>query len=398
MKKLDKLISNASSQMTATHSNQEDRSMRTQDNLQIKTPIRKIDSMNNTRLEASGVAKQVVSILANKNTSVKKKNKVVRFDEKTMFANDNLNENEISKGHYIVSDVIEEISKEKNSNYALEPKASILKKICFDESSPGRPKESNMSSVSSSYREDEYENSSIPSTGSNNTILLEEDQDITNNFDTSKLSFYEYESILLPKTSKYVDYLSNTSQIINIINEKEDNEETLVIDEPKKESRKDKKIIKSEIPCNETVHLTLMSMELHAYTRGNMYPDPEIDQICFIAFTIYNQSPSNQVLFDTSQFETHLIIFDREKRSLSTSRYLGILSSFKKFKSIQYAYKEEEMFDFILKAIAYYNPDILIGFEIQKLSWCYLVRRAYVLKIEDFLAKISRVPKGNIYL
>ena len=80
MKKLDKLISNASSQMTATHSNQEDRSMRTQDNLQIKTPIRKIDSMNNTRLEASGVAKQVVSILANKNTSVKKKNKVVRFD------------------------------------------------------------------------------------------------------------------------------------------------------------------------------------------------------------------------------------------------------------------------------------------------------------------------------
>ena len=137
-------------------------------------------------------------------------------------------------------------------------------------------------------------------------------------------------------------------------------------------------------------------MELHAITRGNMYPDPEKDKICLICYTIYNQSPSNQVLFEVSEFETHLIIYDGEKRSLSTSRFLGILPSTKKYKSIQYAYREEEMFDFVLKAISYYDPDILIGFELQKLSWCYLVRRAYSLKIDDFLSKISRVPKGKI--
>jgi len=401
MKKLEKLISSSSSQATNTQARQQEALTKTQESLQMKTPTRSEESVSNRtqNLEASSTFKQVVSILSTKKNTENKKKKVVRFDEKTILTNNNLPKNDSSKGHFTVSDIVEKVSKEKSSNFVLQPKVSILKKISFDDdSSPisARNKESNPSSIASSYREDDY--SSNPSCGSNNTVILEDDQDITSNFDTSKLSFYEYESILLPKTSKYVDYLSNTSQIINILNEKEENEETLVIDEPKKESRKDKKIIKSEIPCNETVHLTLMSMELHAITRGNMYPDPEKDKICLICYTIYNQSPSNQVLFEISEFETHLIIYDGEKRSLSTSRFLGILPSTKKYKSIQYAYREEEMFDFVLKAISYYDPDILIGFELQKLSWCYLVRRAYSLKIDDFLSKISRVPKGKILL
>ncbi len=35
----------------------------------------------------------------------------------------------------------------------------------------------------------------------------------------------------------------------------------------------------------------------------------------------------------------------------------------------------------------------LIGFEVQKLSWCFLCRRAVHLKLNDFCSQISRLPK-----
>ena len=300
-------------------------------------------------MDVSGTPKQIISILADKNKSEHKKKKVVRFEEKTVFLNDQIENSGNAKGHFSVSKILEKISNEKSTNYVLSPRVSILKKSSLSEAtqspSPSFSKKSQLSLPSSYQESEQNECLSVGSLGSNDTLILEEEQDITNTFDASKTSFYEYESILFPKTSKYVDYLSNTSQIINLRNDKDENEETLVVDEPKKESKKDKKIITNEIPCNETIHLTLMSLELHANTRGNMHPDPEIDSIGFVCFTIYNQKPTNQVLFDTSQFETHLIVYDREKRSLSTSRYLGVLPQRKMFKSIRYAYTGKYLFN-----------------------------------------------------
>jgi hypothetical protein len=48
-----------------------------------------------------------------------------------------------------------------------------------------------------------------------------------------------------------------------------------------------------------------------------------------------------------------------------------------------------------LKQGLFLLSDILVGFEIQKLSWCYLVRRALKLNINEFIMLISRVPKGK---
>ena len=227
---------------------------------------------------------------------------------------------------------------------------------------------------------------------SNDTVILEEEPD------AMRPSFYEYDSILFPKANKYVDYLSISTQDLSRVIEKEDNDETLSNEPQQKESRRDKKILNSDIPCNETIHMTIMSMELHAISRANLHPNPDIDPIGFIIYTVYNQKPTNQNLFDRAQFETHLIIFDKEKRSLSTKRYLGYSSeqaSTKRFMSISYAYKEEELFDFVLQAVSVYDPDILLGFEIQKMSWCYLVRRAIALNLNDFFPKLSRLPKNK---
>ena len=101
-------------------------------------------------------------------------------------------------------------------------------------------------------------------------------------------------------------------------------------------------------------------------------------------------------MFDEDLFETHLLIHDREKRSLATKRFLGIEPvSFltNRFKSIDYVYQEVELFEKINSAILYHDPDILVGFELQKLSWCYLCRRAMALNLNEFCNKISRLPK-----
>lgn len=81
---------------------------------------------------------------------------------------------------------------------------------------------------------------------------------------------------------------------------------------------------------------------------------------------------------------------------MATTRYLGInqigfLSN--RFKSIRYVYKEEELFELFIKSVHHYDPDILVGFEIQKLSWCYLCRRAMKLNMNEFCNQISRLPK-----
>lgn len=79
---------------------------------------------------------------------------------------------------------------------------------------------------------------------------------------------------------------------------------------------------------------------------------------------------------------------------MATTRYLGLESTLKKqIKSITYTYSEEDLVECFVRAVQFFDPDILVGFEIQKLSWCHVARRAIRLKILDFCSKISRLPK-----
>jgi DNA polymerase zeta len=64
-------------------------------------------------------------------------------------------------------------------------------------------------------------------------------------------------------------------------------------------------------------------------------------------------------------------------------------------KRIDYVHKEEDLFVEVMKAIHYYDPDVLIGYELQKLSWCFLIRRAMKLNVTEFCMNISRLPKSK---
>ena len=57
---------------------------------------------------------------------------------------------------------------------------------------------------------------------------------------------------------------------------------------------------------------------------------------------------------------------------------------------IHYVKEERELFDALIKVVRKWDPDILLGFEVQMLSWGYLIQRALTFDL-DLCAQLSRV-------
>ncbi len=307
------------------------------EDIQNENDITITENSNSNRANKSILFKPSTNSAHNANeetfigTTNNKKRKSVRFNLPTEFLNENKLDNEpSSKGHFIVEEMVKEneLNTTKNTIFLEKNKE---KQISFDDSSLG--------------------------SNSNETFLFDDESNTTLDL-TSKPSSFEFDSILFPKASKYIDCYDEMSTII------EKDESMSSSGEVKKESKKDKKIISNDLPASETSYLTMFSMELHVNTRQNLHPNPEEDSIGFIIYTVYDQKPTNKCLFNESEFESHMIVYDQEKRSMVTSRYLGIETNYclaKRFKTIEYAYKEEELFNIFMLAIKKYDPDLLIG-------------------------------------
>ncbi|XP_029411585.1 DNA polymerase zeta catalytic subunit isoform X2 [Nannospalax galili] len=146
---------------------------------------------------------------------------------------------------------------------------------------------------------------------------------------------------------------------------------------------------------HETQNLTLISVELHARTRRDLQPDPEFDPICALFYCISSDTP----LPDTEKTElTGVIVIDKDKTVTDQDiRYqtpLLIRSGITGLE-VTYAADEKALFQEITSIIKRYDPDILLGYEIQMHSWGYLLQRAAALSI-DLCQMISRVPDDKI--
>ncbi|XP_067273494.1 DNA polymerase zeta catalytic subunit isoform X2 [Pseudorasbora parva] len=144
---------------------------------------------------------------------------------------------------------------------------------------------------------------------------------------------------------------------------------------------------------HEVQHLTLISMELHARSRRDLEPDPEFDPICALFYCLSSDDllPNS----DNTQM-TGAIVIDKDccassEASRSTAPFLyrsGVTGL-----QVTYASDEKELFEEILGIIRKYDPDILVGYEVQMHSWGYLLQRALTLGV-DLCQQLSRVP-GN---
>eukprot|EP00070_Physeter_catodon_P043445 XP_028350339.1 DNA polymerase zeta catalytic subunit isoform X6 [Physeter catodon] len=146
---------------------------------------------------------------------------------------------------------------------------------------------------------------------------------------------------------------------------------------------------------HEIQNLTLISVELHARTRRDLEPDPEFDPICALFYCISSDTP----LLDTDKTElTGVIVIDKDKTVSSQDiRYqtpLLIRSGITGLE-VTYAADEKALFQEIAHIIKRYDPDILLGYEIQMHSWGYLLQRAAALSV-DLCHMISRVPDDKV--
>uniref|UniRef100_A0A670Z8N2 DNA polymerase zeta catalytic subunit n=1 Tax=Pseudonaja textilis TaxID=8673 RepID=A0A670Z8N2_PSETE len=139
---------------------------------------------------------------------------------------------------------------------------------------------------------------------------------------------------------------------------------------------------------HEVQYLTLLSIELHARTRRDLEADPEFDPICALFYCISSDTP----LPETEKMEiTGAIVIDKD-RTRSISKHAPLLArSGISGLEVTYATDERALFQEVVNIIKRYDPDILLGYEVQMHSWGYLLQRAAALDV-DLCQMISRVP------
>ncbi|KAJ0979746.1 hypothetical protein J5N97_015220 [Dioscorea zingiberensis] len=123
--------------------------------------------------------------------------------------------------------------------------------------------------------------------------------------------------------------------------------------------------------------LTSISIEIHTESRGDLQPDPQFDAINVVALVIQEDT--------THIFDVHVLIRgnDEEPRA-------RCLDGFADYHLLFFS-EEKCLLSNLLKIISSYDPDILMGWEIQNSSLGYLAERASNLGI-NLLKSLSRTP------
>ncbi|XP_038583793.1 LOW QUALITY PROTEIN: DNA polymerase zeta catalytic subunit [Micropterus salmoides] len=143
---------------------------------------------------------------------------------------------------------------------------------------------------------------------------------------------------------------------------------------------------------HEVQYLTLMGMELHARTRRDLEPDPEFDPICALFYCLSSDAPLPEV--DGTQL-TGAIVVDKDHQSFDQGGHRRtaplLVRSGVSGLQVTYATDEKVLFQELITIMRRFDPDILIGYEVQMRSWGYLLQRAAALGV-DLCQQLSRVP------
>lgn len=139
---------------------------------------------------------------------------------------------------------------------------------------------------------------------------------------------------------------------------------------------------------NEYLHLTILCIELIVETRGDYKPNPAHDTIQGIVYKIFNDVPE-----DVGHKRSEIGCFLLNNTPVSPTKIKfsildGIVIDNFRVKLVQ---SEAELFKQFIDFVTDTDPDILTGYEIEMLSWGYLIERGYILNL-NLIALLSRIP------
>ncbi|XP_039749695.1 DNA polymerase zeta catalytic subunit isoform X1 [Pararge aegeria] len=134
----------------------------------------------------------------------------------------------------------------------------------------------------------------------------------------------------------------------------------------------------------ETDFLTLMLLEVHTSVRGDLNPDPGIDQIEAVFLSVTNDCPPNHRL---QRNVTEIFVVDNTSGTKFLDKCVFDYD-------INYVNDENTILEKIIDFVRKHDPDIMCGYEIEMNSWGYILERAQVLGLE-MIREISRITEKN---
>ncbi|XP_072391181.1 DNA polymerase zeta catalytic subunit isoform X2 [Diabrotica undecimpunctata] len=127
----------------------------------------------------------------------------------------------------------------------------------------------------------------------------------------------------------------------------------------------------------EHQNLTVVVMELHIRTRGDYKPDPAYDSIRAIFYSILHDIPEPRL----KERQCKGIVAINNIITSPTSSKIPVLDGVGYNCALTYVDSEENLIKEFLKIIEYWDPDIFAGYELELLSWGYLIERGYTLNM-----------------
>ena len=120
---------------------------------------------------------------------------------------------------------------------------------------------------------------------------------------------------------------------------------------------------------HETQYMSIMSLEIHVNTRGNLVPNPEQDEIACLFWCL--QSGGEDLEVDGTNEGTHIgiaVLSETEGLTRRISKQTAV--------EVEEESTELDLINRIVDIVRKYDPDILTGYEVHGGSWGYIIERA----------------------
>ncbi|KAI9769189.1 MAG: DNA polymerase zeta, partial [Candelina submexicana] len=145
---------------------------------------------------------------------------------------------------------------------------------------------------------------------------------------------------------------------------------------------------KSTSVQHEAQYMSVMSLEIHVETRGNLLPNPNDDQVVCVFWCI--QSDDEDFDSNVATSGTHLGILavsekDGVKRSISSQAAVDV----------EEEPSELDLINRMVDIVRHHDPDILTGYEVHGGSWGYLIERARTKYDYNLCDEFSRMKSQS---
>lgn len=119
---------------------------------------------------------------------------------------------------------------------------------------------------------------------------------------------------------------------------------------------------------HETQYMSVMSLEIHINTRGNLLPNPELDEICCVFWSIQSEEEGLEESAITKGAHVGVLLLSDGLLGHTISQQTPI--------QVDCESSELDLINRLVDIVRDHDPDILTGYEVHNGSWGYMIERS----------------------